>query len=45
MQATLLGVLKVLLNVTHESELGTHRVGEQKEIMDNIFRVILQVCV
>ncbi len=43
MQATLLAVLKVLLNVTHESELGSHRVGEQRDVMANIFRIILEV--
>jgi hypothetical protein len=42
-QYSLLAVLKVLLNLTHDSELGTQRVGEQRDLMANIFRVILHV--
>ena len=41
----LLAVFKILLNLTHECELGSHRVGEQKDVMDYILRIILQVLV
>ena len=40
---TLLSVYKVLLNLTHDNELGAHRVGEQKGIMDILLDSIFQV--
>ena len=39
----LLAVLKLLMNLTHESDLGSHRVGEQKGIMTAILNIILKV--
>ena len=39
----LLAVLKLLMNLTHESDLGSHRVGEQKGIMTAILNIMLKV--
>ena len=39
----LLAVLKLLMNLTHESDLGSHRVREQKGIMTAILNIILKV--
>ena len=39
----LLAVLRVLLNLTHDNELGSHRLGEQdgavKTVLDIVFLV------
>lgn len=39
----LLAVLRVLLNLTHDNELGSHRLGEQdgavKTVLDIVFMV------
>ena len=44
----LLAVLRVLLNLTHDNELGSHRLGEQegavKTVLDIIFLVLLTQC-
>ncbi len=39
----LLAVLKILINLTHESDLGSHRLGEQKNVMTHILNIILRV--
>ena len=39
----LLAVMKLLLNLTHDSELGSHRVGGQKGAMEAILSTIFQV--
>ncbi len=41
----LLAVMRVLINVTHDNELGSHRVGEQKGAMAAVAGTIFQVCV
>ncbi len=39
----LLGVLKILLNLTHDHELGSFRVGEQTNILQSILECVFQV--
>ena len=41
----LLSVIRVLINLTHDNELGSHRVGEQKGGMEAIVGTVFQVCV
>ncbi len=41
----LLAVMRVLINVTHDNELGSHRVGEQKGALEAVAGTIFQVCV
>lgn len=42
---SLLGGLRVFLNMTHDNPLGSHRIGEQKEFVEAIFKYIFKVCV
>ena len=39
----LLGVLRVLLNLTHDHELGSFRVGEQTSVLNAVLECIFQV--
>ena len=40
----LLGVLRVLLNLTHDNELGSHRLGEQEGAVRTVLDIVFLVC-
>ena len=42
-QELLLAVFKALLNLTHDSEFGSHRVGEQQGVMEALLDTIFKV--
>ena len=39
----LLAVLRVLLNLTHDSELGSHRLGEQGGALITVLDIVFKV--
>ena len=39
----LLGALRVFLNITHDHELGSYRIGEQPDIVETILAYIFKV--
>ena len=39
----LLAVLRVLLNLTHDSELGSHRLGEQEGALTTVLDIVFKV--
>ena len=43
MTETLLGTLRVFLNITHDNALASYRVGEQEKIIDSICNFIFKV--
>ncbi|CAI8026737.1 Wings apart-like protein homolog [Geodia barretti] len=40
----LLAVLRVLLNLTHDNELGSHRLGEQEGAVKTVLDIIFLLC-
>ena len=43
MTETLLGTLRVFLNITHDDALAAYRVGEQEKIIDSICNFTFKV--
>ena len=41
--SVLLAVLRVLLNLTHDNELGGHRLGEQEEALRTVLDIVFLV--
>lgn len=39
----LLGGLRVFLNLTHDNELGSYRIGEQQDLLKALLNFILKV--